>query len=210
MSENRRLAFPQTRRLRVQLRRAWSGTRKRTTFARSSASVICSRSRLRVTPTLVFSSLASCKNTNDGRPLIQRAFIFRSLLWLFGGDFLEVSNMSEKLISRRGAFSLLGLAAALALPTTVLMTSDAEAQAQPSPAAPAPAAPAPTAAAPTAPATSGMNRRQARRAGRHERREARRNARHERREARRNAREMRREARHGKNIYMKSNTPKQQ
>jgi hypothetical protein len=202
-------AFPQTRRLRVQLRRAWSGTRKRTTFARSSASVICSRSRLRVTPTLVFSSLASCKNTNDGRPLIQRAFIFRSLLWLFGGDFLEVSNMSEKLISRRGAFSLLGLAAALALPTTVLMTSDAEAQAQPSPAAPAPAAPAPTAAAPTAPATYGMNRRQARRAGRHERREARRNARHERREARRNAREMRREARHGNNLYMKSNTTKQ-
>jgi len=202
-------AFPQTRRLRVQLRRASSGTRKRTTFARSSASVICSRSRLRITPTLVFSSLASCKNTNDGRPLIQRAFIFRSLSWLFGGDFLEVSNMSEKLISRRGAFSLLGLAAALALPTTVLMTSDAEAQAQPSPAAPAPAAPAPTAAAPTAPATSGMNRRQARRAGRHERREARRNARHERREARRNAREMRREARHGNNLYMKSNTTKQ-
>ena len=33
--------------------------------------------------------------------------------------------MSEKLISRRGAFSLLGLAAALALPTTVLTTSDA-------------------------------------------------------------------------------------
>ena len=104
--------------------------------------------------------------------------------------------MSEKLISRRGAFSLLGLAAALALPTTVLKTSDAEAQAQPSPAAPAPTAPAPTAAA--APETSGMNRRQARRAGRHERREA-----------RRNAREMRREARHGNNLYMKSNTTKQ-
>jgi uncharacterized membrane protein len=117
--------------------------------------------------------------------------------------------MSEKLISRRGAFSLLGLAAALALPTTVLMTSDAEAQAQPSPAAPAPSGPAPTAAAPTAPATSGMNGRQARRAGRHERRESRRNARHERREARRNAREMRREARHGNNLYMKSNTTKQ-
>ena len=47
-------------------------------------------------------------------------------------------------------------------------------------------------------------------AGRHERREARRTGRHERREAQRNAREMRREARHGKNIYMKSNTPKQQ
>jgi len=120
--------------------------------------------------------------------------------------------MSEELISRRTAFSLLGLAAALgfAVPTTMLTTSDAEAQAQPSPAAPAPAAPAPTAAAPTAPATSGMNRRQARRAGRHERREARRNARHERREARRNAREMRREARHGNNLYMQSNKPPKQ
>ena len=115
--------------------------------------------------------------------------------------------MTEKLISRRGAFSLLGLGAALgfAVPTTVLMTSDADAQAQPI--APAPTAPAPTAAAPTAPATSGMNRRQARRAGRHERREARRNARHERREARRNAREMRREARHGNSLYMKSTKP---
>jgi hypothetical protein len=43
-----------------------------------------------------------------------------------------------------------------------------------------------------------MNRRQARRAGRHERREA-----------RRKAREMRREARHGNNLYMKSDTTKQ-
>jgi hypothetical protein len=94
--------------------------------------------------------------------------------------------MSEKMISRRGAFTLLGLAAlGFAVPTTVLMTSDAEAQTQT------------TAPAPTAPATSGMNRRQARRAGRHERREARRAGRHERREARRNAREMRREARRG-------------
>lgn len=107
--------------------------------------------------------------------------------------------MTKEMISRRGVFSLLGLAVAFAVPTTMLTTSDAEAQAQPS-------APATT----SAPATSGMNRRQARRAGRHERREARRSARHERREARRNAREMRREARHGKNIYMKSNTPKQQ
>ena len=125
------------------------------------------------------------------------------------GDFLEVSNMSEQLISRRGAFSLLGLAAALgfAVPTTMLTESDAEAQVQPT--TPAPTAPAPTAAAPVAPATSGMNRRQARRAGRHERREARRTGRHERREARRNAREMRREARHGNNLYMKSNTTKQ-
>src|SRR5262249_7456822 len=107
--------------------------------------------------------------------------------------------MSEKLISRRGAFSLLGLGAALgfAVPTTMLTESDAEAQTQPI--APAPAAPAPTATAPTAPATSGMNRRQARRAGRHERREA-----------RRNARQMRREARHGNSLYMKSNKPVKQ
>jgi len=106
--------------------------------------------------------------------------------------------MTKKLISRRGAFSLLGLGAALgfAVPPTVLMTSDAEAQVQPT--TPAPTAPAPTAAAPAAPATSGMNRRQARRAGRHERREA-----------RRNAREMRREARHGNNLYMKGDVTKQ-
>ena len=102
--------------------------------------------------------------------------------------------MSEQLISRRGAFSLLGLAAALgfAVPTTMLTESDAEAQVQPT--TPAPTAPAPTAA----PETSGMNRRQARRAGRHERREA-----------RRNAREMRREARHGNNLYMKGDVTKQ-
>jgi len=122
---------------------------------------------------------------------------------------LEVSNMSEKLISRRGAFSLLGLAAALALPTTVLTTPDAEAQAQPT----APVQPvAPTLSAPAtpAPATPGMTRRQARRAGRHERREARRSARQMRREARRNARQMRREARHGNNLYMKSTKPTKQ
>jgi hypothetical protein len=106
--------------------------------------------------------------------------------------------MSEKRISRRSAFSLLGLAAALGfgVPTSVLTVSDAEAQAQPT--APAPSAPAPSASTPSAPATSGMNRRQARRAGRHERREARRNTRHERREARR-----------GNNLYMKSDTTKQ-
>ena len=117
--------------------------------------------------------------------------------------------MSEKLISRRGAFSLLGLGTALgfAVPTTALMTSDAEAQALP--AAPAPAAPAPTAAAPTAPATPGMERRQARRTGRHERREARRTGREMRREARRTAREQRREARRG-GLYMQSNKPAKQ
>ena len=79
--------------------------------------------------------------------------------------------MSERMISRRGAFSLLGLAAALgfAVPTTTLTTSDVEAQAQPTapaPSAPAPSAPALSASSPSAPATSGMNRRQARRAGR--------------------------------------------
>jgi hypothetical protein len=110
--------------------------------------------------------------------------------------------MTEKLISRRGAFSLLGLGAALgfAVPTTVLMTSDADAQAQP--AAPAPTTPASSAGTP------GMNRRQARRAGRHERREGRREAREMRREGRRNARETRREARRG--MYMQSTKPVKQ
>ena len=76
--------------------------------------------------------------------------------------------MSEKItsemISRRGAFSLLGLGAALgfAVPTAVLTMSEAEAQ------------------------TVGMERRQERRAGRHERREERRIGRVERREDRRN------------------------
>jgi hypothetical protein len=80
-------------------------------------------------------------------------------------------DMSEKMISRRGAFPLLGLAAALgfAAPTTVLTVSDAEAQAT----TPAPTAPAPTAPAPTG-GTHGMQRRQARRTGRQERREKRR------------------------------------
>ncbi len=110
--------------------------------------------------------------------------------------------MTTEMISRRSVFSLLGLAAAFALPTTILTTLDAEAQAQPS--TPATLAPASSASTPSDPATSGMNRRQARRAGRHERREARRNARHERREARRKAREMRREARRGNSLYMKS------
>jgi hypothetical protein len=126
--------------------------------------------------------------------------------------------MSEKLISRRGAFSLLGLAAALALPTTVLTTSDAEAQAQPT--APAPTAPPPTAPTPGTPATSGMTRREqrraARRTGREERREARRTSRQQRREARRTARTQRREARHTartqrrearRGMYMQSTKP---
>ena len=75
--------------------------------------------------------------------------------------------MTEKiksdLISRRTAFSLLGVTAALgfAVPATVLTVSDAEAQ------------------------TSGMERRGERRAGRHERRDTRREGRHERRDTRR-------------------------
>ena len=75
--------------------------------------------------------------------------------------------MSEKIksemISRRGAFSFLGLAAALglAVPTTVLTMSDAEAQ------------------------TAGMERRQGRRTGRQERRQSRRTGRQERRQTRR-------------------------
>ena len=74
--------------------------------------------------------------------------------------------MSEKIksemISRRRAFSLLGLAAlGLAVPPTVLTVSDAEAQ------------------------TAGMLRRHERRTGRHERREDRRTGRHDRRTERR-------------------------
>ncbi len=78
--------------------------------------------------------------------------------------------MSEKIesemISRRKAFSLLGLAAALglAVPPTVLMVSDADAE------------------------TAGMERR-------HERREHRRERRHERREHREERRHERREHR---------------
>jgi hypothetical protein len=106
-----------------------------------------------------------------------------------GEKNLRRLDMSEKMISRRGAFSLLGLAAAVgfAVPTNVLMTSDAEAQAQP-------AAPAPSAPAPSAPATSGMERRHERRVSRTERRHARRTGRMERREARRK----------GDKIYMKA------
>ena len=86
--------------------------------------------------------------------------------------------MSEKIkvemISRREAFSLLGLAAALGFagPTTLLMGSDAEAQAP---------APAPTGAPAPTSGTTGMQRRHARRTARHERRAARRTARQQRR-----------------------------
>jgi hypothetical protein len=82
--------------------------------------------------------------------------------------------MSEKMISRRKLSSLLGISAALgfAVPETVLTVSDAEAQATTT-------TPAPSGG------TSGMQRRQERRKGRHERREERRKGRHERREKRR-------------------------
>jgi hypothetical protein len=71
--------------------------------------------------------------------------------------------MTEKMISRRGALSLFGLATALgfAVPTTVLTTSDAEAQ------------------------TAGMERRGERRGGREERRTERRTGRQQRRTERR-------------------------
>jgi hypothetical protein len=71
--------------------------------------------------------------------------------------------IGAEMISRRKALSLMGIAAALGLAAapTVLTVSDAEAQ------------------------TVGMERRQGRRAGRHERRGARRTGRHERREMRR-------------------------
>jgi hypothetical protein len=72
-------------------------------------------------------------------------------------------KIEPEMVSRRRAFSLLGLAIALgfAVPPVVLTASDAEAE------------------------TVGMERRQARRAGRHERRTERRTGRHERRTERR-------------------------
>ena len=76
--------------------------------------------------------------------------------------------MSEKItseaISRRRVLAALAAAVGLALPATVLTVSDAEAQ------------------------TIGMERRQDRRAGRHDRRMDRRDARHDRRMDRRDVR----------------------
>jgi len=122
-----------------------------------------------------------------------------------GGLSLEVSDMSEKLISRRGAFSLLGLGAALglAVPITMLTESDAEAQMQPT-------APAPSAPAPTAPPMSGMQQGQEQQTGGKKRRQARHTGRTKRREARHNARTGRREAR-GKSdkLYMKGDVTEQ-
>jgi hypothetical protein len=72
-------------------------------------------------------------------------------------------KIEHEVISRRKAFTLFGLTAALSLaaPVAVLTVSDAEAQ------------------------TAGMERRQERRTGRHERREDRREGRQERRDTRR-------------------------
>jgi hypothetical protein len=111
--------------------------------------------------------------------------------------------MTEKKISRRNVFSLLGLAAAFsfAAPTTMLTTLDAEAQAQPSaPATPAPATPAP---ATSGSATPRMERRH--HASVQERLEARRATLDKRREAQRTARTRREARRKGDNLYMKFN-----
>ena len=111
--------------------------------------------------------------------------------------------MAEKMISRRNVFSLLGLAAAFsfAVPTTMLTTLDAEAQAQPSaPATPAPATPAP---ATSGSATPRMERRH--HASVQERLEARRATLDKRREAQRTARTRPEARRKGDNLYMKFN-----
>ena len=94
--------------------------------------------------------------------------------------------MSEQIksgmISRRTALSLLGLASlSLAVPATMLTTSNAEAQ-QPA---------APTVAPTVAP--TGTERRQERRTGRAERRQERREGRTERRQERRTGRTERRQ-----------------
>ena len=79
-------------------------------------------------------------------------------------------EVTSEAITRRKTFALLGLGAVSGLAGSSLVTaSDAEAQ------------------------TIGMERRQDRRAGRHERREDRRDARQVRREGRREARAIRRE-----------------
>ena len=111
--------------------------------------------------------------------------------------------MTEKKISRRNVFSLLGLAAAFsfAVPTTMLTTLDAEAQGQPS--APATPAPASTAPATSGSATPGIERRH--HASLQERLEARRATLDKRREAQRTARTRREARRKGDNLYMKSN-----
>ena len=91
-------------------------------------------------------------------------------------------EIKSEVISRRSALSLLGLAAlGLAVPTTVLTVSDAEAQQQP-------AAPTAPGAAPAATPMTGTERRQARRTRRVKRRVYRRKARRKGREERRELR----------------------
>jgi hypothetical protein len=104
-----------------------------------------------------------------------------------------VTKKSEtETISRRRAFSILGLAAlSLATASTVLMESDADAQ-QPT----TPTGQTPQTGTATAPQT-GTERRQGRRAARSERRQQRRTARTERRQERRTARAQRRQVRRG-------------
>jgi hypothetical protein len=110
------------------------------------------------------------------------------------GGLFEMSEKRElEILSRRKFFSILGLAAlSLALPSTTLMVSRAEAQA---PSA-TPEAPSTT---PTtgAPQTGRRQRRLVRRQARTERRQARRQARTERRQTRRQARTERRQTRRG-------------
>ena len=95
-------------------------------------------------------------------------------------------QIKSRMISRRTALSLLGLASlSLAVPATMLTTSNAEAQ-QPA---------APTVAPTVAP--TGTERRQERRTGRTERRQERREGRTERRQERRTGRTERRQERRG-------------
>ena len=104
-------------------------------------------------------------------------------------------------LTRRSIFSMLGLAAlAIAVPPTLLTTSEAEAQ-----------------SSTTAPVTGTerrqerredrTERRQERRSGRTERRQARRTARTERRQERRSSRTKRREQRRGTTSTPKTSTP---
>ena len=99
-----------------------------------------------------------------------------------------IGKITSEMISRRRAFSLLGLAAALgfALPAEVWTAADSAAQAQTQTNAPAPSGP-----------QSGTERRQERRTHRTERRHERRTHRTERRSERRKGRHERREKRHG-------------
>jgi hypothetical protein len=111
-----------------------------------------------------------------------------------GGKFAMSERIASEVISRRRALSFLGLAAlALGVPATVLRVSEAQ---QPTPEARgqtgAPTAVAQTGEPTTVGQSAGMERRQARRAGRRERRAGRRERRQERRTGRRERRQERR------------------